>query len=139
MKYRLKGYFFMFFCIAESRLFRISYITFSGVIVSWQKIYSLFRVLFSIFTIIQLKPTGYENRTGSFSISKNKHFWVVGDALHNWIHRVQYRCRQLFQIMSKHKNIPIKNYYQRAKVFGYMVLIVAVSLAIIYLFEAFAE
>ena len=33
--------------------------------------------------------------------------------------------------MSKHKHISVKSYYQRAKVFGYLTLIVAVILVIV--------
>ncbi|WHZ07972.1 MAG: hypothetical protein OJF59_001725 [Cytophagales bacterium] len=39
--------------------------------------------------------------------------------------------------MPKHKNIPVKSYYQRARVFGYMVLAIALTVLIIYLIEKF--
>jgi hypothetical protein len=41
--------------------------------------------------------------------------------------------------MTKQKKIPIKSYYQRAKVFGYLALIIALSLVAIYIFEHFIE
>jgi len=42
-------------------------------------------------------------------------------------------------MMAKHKNIPVKSYYQRAKVFGYLALMVAAWLAIMYLIERFVK
>jgi hypothetical protein len=41
--------------------------------------------------------------------------------------------------MSRQKNISVKSYYQRAKVFGYLAIIIAVSLAVIYLYDQFAK
>ncbi len=41
--------------------------------------------------------------------------------------------------MSKHRNIPVKSYFERAKMFGYLILIVALSMAVIYLFEKFVK
>lgn len=41
--------------------------------------------------------------------------------------------------MSKHKNISVKSYYQRAKVFGYLALIIAIALVLIYLFDRFVK
>jgi len=39
--------------------------------------------------------------------------------------------------MSKHRHISVKSYYQRAKVFGYLAVIVVIVLAILYLFDKF--
>jgi len=39
--------------------------------------------------------------------------------------------------MSKHKHISVKSYYQRAKVFGYLAVIVGLALLSIYLFDKF--
>jgi len=37
-----------------------------------------------------------------------------------------------------HKNIPVKSYYKRAKVFGYLVLAIVVTVIVIYLIEQFS-
>ena len=39
--------------------------------------------------------------------------------------------------MSKHKHISVKSYYQRAKVFGYLAIMVVISLIAIYIFDKF--
>jgi len=40
-----------------------------------------------------------------------------------------------FRLMSKHRHISVKSYYQRAKVFGYLTLVVVITLIAINLFD----
>lgn len=41
--------------------------------------------------------------------------------------------------MSRQKNIPVKSYYRRAKVFGYLIIVIVVVLVALYIYERFIE
>jgi hypothetical protein len=81
--------------------------------------------------------TFYENRT-TFSSSQGQYFWLGSHAFSIGFHRVQ-NSWDSHLMNTKHKHIPVKSYYHRAKVFGYLALTIVSWLLIMYLIERFTK
>jgi len=80
--------------------------------------------------------TFYENST-PFSSAQGQYFWLGGHAYSFDVHRIE-DFRALLS-MTKRKSISVRSYYQRAKVFGYLVLMAMVWLLVLYIANKFMK
>lgn len=81
--------------------------------------------------------TFYEN-SAPFSSIQGQYFWLGDHAYSIDVHSFEDRCTLLLA-MTKRKSISVKSYYQRAKVFGYLALLVMVWLLVMYLANKFMK
>lgn len=79
----------------------------------------------------------YENHT-SFSVSKSPYCWLASLAFFVGVYSIEDYSSSLL-VMARHKNIPVKSYYHRAKVFGYLALMIIVWLLVMYLLDKFVK